>query len=390
MKPYKKNMNKPYNNYQKQQQIRQDVLTIGSVLPDLDLLKVLVEKQSPSKTTEEAAFIQWLSAYCSKKGYEVTKDSHRNIYVTKGFSSAFPCIVAHTDTNQDLHSSLELVRIGDILMGWNKLKGTQCGAGFDDKVGILIALQCLEIFENIKAFFPALEEVGYIGSSKANMKFFDDVGYCFQPDRNSRKNDICSYTNGTDTASKEFISTLAHVMLNYDYKEAQGVGTDIGELKWNGLKCSAVNVSCGYFREHYDEEVCSVSLLHNCLNFIVDSIQYLGETKFNHEVNTRKAKGQKGGYYGGWEYDAWEYDKKPVEVTKEVWYVFLKGSLIKATEKELQYLEYKHCPECISELEVLTWNDAQDVVEWKCPQCKIKYVNAYVSDKSDKADKEDW
>ena len=390
-------MNKPqtsYNSYtHKLKKIRHSVPLIGSIKPDLDLLKILIEKQSPSNSQEEKQFTQWLAKYCTDKGYKVEKDSHRNIYVTKGSAKVYPCIVAHTDTNQDLHSSLELVQIGDLLIGWNKITAQQCGAGFDDKVGILIALQCLEIFDNLKVFFPSLEEVGYIGSSKSNIKFFDDVGYCFQPDRNSGNNDICTYTNGTDTASDDFIDALDNILKMYEYKESTGVGTDIGELKWRGLKCSAVNVSCGYFREHNDDEVCSVSLLHNCLNFIVSCIDYLGETRFDHEVDIKRRvnKGYAGvyDYYEGFSKDYGD-EFLGVELNEDLWYTRVKGELVLATPNQKYYLQYEYCPDCVVELDVLSWNDAQDIVQWRCPHCNAKYVNAYVDNQSDKANQNDW
>lgn len=385
-------MSKMYN-YSKKK-IRHSVEQVGEIQPDLQLLKILIEKQSPSNTKEEMQFVQWLAQYCLNKGYKVEKDSNRNIYVTKGATEIYPCIVAHTDTNQDLHSSLELVQIGDLLIGWNKITATQCGAGFDDKIGILIALQCLEIFDNIKVFFPSLEEVGYVGSSKANMEFFENVGYCFQPDRNSGKNDICTFTNGIDTADSKFINSLRPILDIYDYKEASGVGTDIGELKWKGLKCSAVNVSCGYFREHSDEEVCSVSLLHNCLNFIVSSIEHIGETFFHHEAETKTSKKNKNynGYYDGFygAYEDFTEELNAVDEVTDVWYVQVKNELIQASLDEREFLDYEHCPDCIIALNVVSWTDEQDTIEWQCNGCRTKYISMHVSNKSNQTNSGQW
>jgi len=320
------------------------VTKVGSVTPDLKLLDWLVKHQSVSYTQEMEDFIKILHSYCLEKNYNVVEDNIGNLYVTKGKADSYVCVVAHTDTNQEIQESLQLVQIEDILIGWNRHTAQQVGAGFDDKLGILIALQCLEFFPTLKVFFPALEEVGYKGTSVADMSFFDDVNFCIQPDRNSFSNDIITFTNGIETAGKDFIYALDDLGLlsRYSYKETTGVGTDIGELKRKGLKCSAVNISCGYYNEHTDYEVCSVTRLHNALNFIIDIITMVGHQRFEHiPVQPKLERNNKfTDYYA--------------PVVETYWYQFNNVGKIweKVTnEEELLYLEYEHCTQCGYELD---------------------------------------
>jgi hypothetical protein len=296
----------------------------------------------------------------------------------------YPCIVAHTDTNQDYHDSLELAQIGNILLGWDKVNAQQVGAGFDDKVGILIALQCLEHFSTLKVFFPTLEEVGYVGTRAANMSFFDNVSYCIQPDRNSFNNDLITFTNGLETAGEDFVQALDfHGLLSkFSYEEADGIGTDIGELKRRGLSCSAVNISCGYYKEHSNQEVCSVVHLHNALNFIIEIIECLGSEKFEH-IN--KWEDSVGMFGGQGMYSSDDLGKKPA------WSRLSPLNLLwsKVTdEEEIMYLDYEHCPECREELEWLIPKSyyTNEGERFKCNICKSEYYLGYEA-KSNKTNK---
>lgn len=98
-----------------------------------------------------------------------------NIYATKGYANYFPCIVAHTDTVHEIVKNLTVIRIGENLTGFNAVMMEQTGIGGDDKVGIHIALECLEKFENIKVAFFRDEEIGCAGSYDADVSFLKTV-----------------------------------------------------------------------------------------------------------------------------------------------------------------------------------------------------------------------
>ena len=54
----------------------------------------------------------------------------------------------------------------------------------------------------------------------------------------------------------------------FGYKETDGLMTDIEQLKENGLDVSCINLSCGYYEPHTDNEYTSKKDLLNCLHFI--------------------------------------------------------------------------------------------------------------------------
>jgi hypothetical protein len=393
-------------NYPKKASVEDSVknlVKIGKEVPDLGLLNQLVSNQSPSQSKELSSFIEWIIEYVYRNipGVEIDIDNTGNLFMIKGKSEYYPCIVAHTDTNQSLHDSVVLMQLNEVLFGWDGLNSCQVGAGFDDKVGILIALQCLKKFDVLKVFLPINEEVGYIGSSRVDMKWFNDVSYCIQPDRNSYKTDFITYTNGVDVCSKEFIEACRPMMNKYNYSEAQGIGTDIGELKSRGLKCSAVNVSCGYFKEHTDQEVCSIVALHNCLNFVTDLITTLGIEHFEHiykenhydpygskldyyahKKNEQNYKDHDDDYEDVWGYYHEDYygrqNKEPEEYISD--YVWDSSNLI-LTADDLVYLDNEFCPtcqECIHETQVDTY---------RCYHCHADYWKIDKNGNSNKGDK---
>jgi predicted transcriptional regulator len=150
------------------------------------------------------------------------------------------------------HAKKEVrIKKGKIL-GKNPLTGKQIGLGMDDANGICVALQLLKEFPNLKVCFTTEEEVGFLGAQAAcdNLDFFCDVSYFIQADRHG-KSDLITYTNGIYATSEMWLEHATPVMARYGYTEEWGIGTDIGILA-ETLQLSAVNVSCGYYREHTD------------------------------------------------------------------------------------------------------------------------------------------
>ena len=142
--------------------------------------------------------------------------------------------------------------------------------GADDKNGVWILLKCLSKFQNLKVAFFVGEEVGCIGSSKADMDFFKDVRFVIQCDRRGSSDLIASICS-TEIASKEFIEATGHEAFSYHLEE--GMMTDVLTLKENGLQVSAVNMSCGYYDPHSDHEFTVKRDLLNCLSFVEHIIE---------------------------------------------------------------------------------------------------------------------
>ena len=163
-----------------------------------------------------------------------------NIYVTKGVSDTYSCIVSHIDQVQTIHSrDFQAIETKDIIFGYSPKNKRLEGLGADDKNGVWICLKCLMKYDNLKVAFFVGEEVGCVGSSKADMEFFKDVRFVIQCDRRG-SNDLIASICSTEIASKEFIGATGHEQFGYHLEE--GMMTDVLTLKENGLAVSAVNM----------------------------------------------------------------------------------------------------------------------------------------------------
>lgn len=260
---------------------------------DWRLLKKLYAIHSPSG--KEDKMIKFLISYLqSLPGVRLGKDSYGNLYAWKGESETYPCIVAHLDQVQRNHPrDFRAIETRDIIFGFSAKEHSFCGLGADDKNGILIALETLKKYDSMKAVFFKEEETGCHGSSHAEMKFFEDCRYVIQCDRRGNS-DLITNIGCSDLCSEKFIQDIDPE--KWGYKEETGMMTDVETLKERGLSVSAVNISCGYYNPHTDEEITVKRDLEKCWKFVQHIIEDCTET-YPHEV------GENGcyGYYDEWE-----------------------------------------------------------------------------------------
>lgn len=236
------------------------------------LLKQLYEIHSPSGNEKKMRkFLKdWIRNNVPDATYSV--DAMGNLYVCKGVSQIYPCLVSHIDQVQKTRSrDFKAIETKDIIFGFSYANVQMEGPGCDDKNGIWIALKCLQKYDAIKCAFFVQEEVGCRGSGKADMSFFSDCRYVLQCDRKGGHDLIWNIGAWTELCSKEFLSAIGYQA--FGYKLETGLMTDVETLKNNGLSISCLNMSCGYYRPHSDEEYTKKSELLNCLSFVEHIIE---------------------------------------------------------------------------------------------------------------------
>lgn len=195
-----------------------------------------------------------------------------NIYITKGVANTYPCIVAHMDTVHDITSDLTILEVKGNLMGYNALTMQPTGIGGDDKVGIFIALQCLEKFEVIKVAFFRDEEIGCGGSYEGDFTFFENCGYVLQCDRKGY-GDFVTVAGGVNLSSKSFQNAVRSTIKKYRYKICVNGGmTDVMALREIGVGCSMANISCGYYRPHCEDEYVSIANVTLCMHMVFEIV----------------------------------------------------------------------------------------------------------------------
>lgn len=262
------------------------------------LLKKLFTIHSPSDEESEMRefIIDWVKS--NVPSAEWVCDQTGNLYVTKGMTDKYPCIVAHMDQVQEIHSKdFRVIENDEIMFGYSPSNKQMEGLGADDKVGIWIALCCLKSEENLKCVFFVGEEVGCVGSSRCDMAFFNDCMYVLQCDRKGR-NDFITNAGYVELCSDEFVQDAGLDL--FGYEEEHGLMTDVMTLKENGLKVSAANMSCGYYEPHTSHEFIVISDVVWCLEFVRNILRNCTRT-YPHEAEVDiYGYGRYGGYpYGG-------------------------------------------------------------------------------------------
>lgn len=222
-----------------------------------DMFEFLVEhpiiKQEGVKLEYQYKPIKNVWDATKKEMVKADKAEIANLYITKGEAESYPCFVAHADTvHKDVfdRSVLYANQTGAVLAyGPNG----QVGVGGDDRVGIFFCLLALQRLPNVKVAIFHSEEIGCVGSKDADMDFFNNVNYVFQGDRRGN-NEVIVHTNGAKIATDDFLNAILDSTPDSGYASGNGSITDVGQLYHNGLKCSAVNLGCGYYDAHSDRE----------------------------------------------------------------------------------------------------------------------------------------
>ena len=257
------------------------------------LLKKLYGIHSPSGC--EHNMRKFIVSYAKKKDADCVTDKTGNVYVTKGNADNYPCIVAHMDQVQRWHSPDFLsIEFNGAVFGYSEKNHRFEGLGADDKNGIFVALECLQEFDVLKCAFFVGEEIGCVGSFDCDMTFFNDCRFVLQCDRRNGNDLITEITS--KLCSDEFLHDID--FRDFGYKETQGAMTDVDTLKCNGLAVSCVNMSCGYYNPHTDEEITDLAELQNCLNFVKHIIRKCTDV-YPHTM-TRGKWADKYGYWDRW------------------------------------------------------------------------------------------
>ena len=248
----------------------------------LGLLKQLYKIHSPSRN--ERAMKRFIRKYIRKHipDAEIRTDQKGNLYIIKGMAETYPCIVAHLDQVQREHSQdFTPIETRELIFGYSPKNRKQEGLGADDKNGIWIALKYLEKYDTLKVVLFVEEETGCQGSNQADMDFFRDCRFVIQPDRRGYK-DLITTIGWTDLCSDEFLKAVGYE--KFGYQGTEGMMTDILTLKDRGLEVSCINLSCGYYEPHTDQEFTVKKDLLNCLKLVEHIIENCTEV-YSHIYN---------------------------------------------------------------------------------------------------------
>lgn len=252
----------------------------------IDLKKLTETLSIQTSLSDDEAMLAFIMENLKPLDVLVQEDAFGNIYVTKGSSDLYPCVIAHTDTVQPITNPMEIYRTGDTLFAFNPVKRIQCGIGGDDKVGVYILLQLLNDVPTMKAVFFREEEEGSKGaafSMRNHKEWFENCGFVVAVDRKGNS-DIVTYSGGLVITSDAFLEAHEELFTKYGYNEANGLCSDIDVLIRYDVGVSGINLSCGYHDPHSNREVVSISDVNKCYNLVYDLIYPPCNKKFEYKV----------------------------------------------------------------------------------------------------------
>lgn len=215
----------------------------------MDLLKQLYWINSPSHS--EQGMSGFIRSILHDRGIKFETDEFYQIFSLKNPDE--PILCAHIDQVGD-EPITTLIETKDTITG-------DLNIGADDKNGIWIILKLLREDPNLNFIFSTAEEAG--GYIKNILDDYDisDFPYCLVFDRKGNS-DIIGTMNRY--CSKEFEASISEIGIDYGYKPAQGIFSDCNALSYH-INC--VNLSCGYYNAHCDDEFTVKADLLNCLAF---------------------------------------------------------------------------------------------------------------------------
>jgi tripeptide aminopeptidase len=294
---------------------------------NLEFLKEVLSVRTV--TRNETMMVEFLCNYFTDKGYDFTLDHMNNVYVTKGNSDVFPCVISHTDTVHRIQSLNVRETYGKRLNNFgqtyddvvNRLqltgtndKGYPSGIGGDDKCGVYVCLRLLEQFENIKAAFFVSEETGCWGSREADPAFFSNVGYTIQFDAPGDRlvTEVCSGIRLFDRGSEFFEIVDATLNLYDDFLYQEHPYTDVSQIKMK-FDHACINISCGYYHMHRPDEFVDVEDVERTVIVATDLINRLGWRKYEYKFDLEQAKRERAARDRKWKEEEKQWRQKHKE-----------------------------------------------------------------------------
>ena len=278
----------------------------------LDRLKEILS--IPSYYGREEKVRQYITEWAIKKGILYFIDKIGNIYLTKGESETYPCMVAHMDTVHKLqYSGIDIVEetyvksrtdysvacdgkqvLRGYVGGKEHVHSNRTGCGGDDKAGVFLALEIMDRFDIMKCAFFISEEIGCIGSKEADPEFFKNVAYAIQHD--SPENDTISwYCAGyllfndkwakpgviinEETGEVKFDGKIGDLLYKYGVRQfARHPFTDVSQLK-SKFDFQCINLPAAYYHYHSVNECVLIEGIETAYELSVAIIERLGNEK---------------------------------------------------------------------------------------------------------------
>ena len=254
------------------------------------LEKVLSIQTTNSTNQGDARIIEYIKRFINSNKLRYTEDKYGNIYVEKGNSSAYPCIVSHVDTVHSMETAFMIKKINYRWFAFNPITMRQAGIGGDDKVGVAMCLSLLKDCENIKVVFYRDEEDGRKGSTQSilhNKEWYKDCSFLLACDRRGHS-DLILEAGGCSNSmiSDDFKNDFEHIFKKYNFKKANGSVSDATNLFEKGIDISCLNVSVGYYNPHTASEYVDIRDVTHTYKMLMDMVEITKKKYPNKAIRT--------------------------------------------------------------------------------------------------------
>lgn len=235
----------------------------------------------PTQTFKEDQMVSFLTSLVNSDNGRYGHcyaDEHKNVFISKGNRKHKPCVAAHIDSVQPIRD-VQILEHGGVLTAVRNRK--QVGFGADDKTGIFVCLELLQEFDNIAVAFFAAEELGCQGAAKADLSFFDGMGYMLEFDCPSRS--LMSYTSsGTRLFENngEFIQRALPTLQKHKVEWQNHPYTDVMKVR-HRTSLSCMNLASGYYNWHSSTEYIRLSDVQDAIDMAEELIPEIGWRRFD-------------------------------------------------------------------------------------------------------------
>lgn len=249
------------------------------------------------------------------RGYELSEDEYGNQYWTYPESESEYILSAHLDS-VECNGKATLFTIKKGVITGRTAGGIKTNLGADDLNGVFIAIEVarrIDVAQKPAIVFFLDEEVGRVGSSNLDEKFFAGYTGCIVIDRAGMNHIIGKDSHG-------ITSTLLAVQFKSNVNKFRyeiGMSSD---ANMTGCVIDSINISCGSYGQHSESERTIISdveyIIDNVLAFLLsDKSYYASDVAEYHRFLTarkleKKPKYERINYEKRWTTydDYWLYD----------------------------------------------------------------------------------
>ena len=251
----------------------------------LEILRDVISIESPSGCEERLAR-QIASRYFPREdGWQVRIDAASNLFAFPSDSrGGIPLLTAHLDT-YPLNAGYAHLLAREDALSLDEERGVLVKKypvqyGFDDKAGVaIVLLLSRHLGPRMKVLLTSEEEIGRHGiqhalNDREAAGFFDDVPFALTLDRNSKTQDIVGTYSGHRMCPDAFVRDIEAI--------SRELGTPMEGCESRSradcynislqTRIPIVNLSCGYFNAHSDDDALDITLALNTLCLVRECI----------------------------------------------------------------------------------------------------------------------